>query len=94
MEGLPGFPVAAMLRQTVEELAALLQPECDAVELAALPQLDARRFFEPAEMALGAFQPGKESAPLSATACLSACSWSESDGANRGYSPSRRLCRK
>jgi amidase len=62
---LPGFPVASMLRQTVEELAALLKPECQAVEMAPLPALDARKFFEPAEMALGAFQPGKESAPLS-----------------------------
>jgi amidase len=62
---LPGFPVAAMLRETVEEVAALLEPECQAVDVAALPMVDTQRFFEPAKMALGAFQPGKQSASLS-----------------------------
>jgi amidase len=61
---LPGLPVASALSNTVEELAALLGSMCEAVEVAALPALDATRYFEPAQMALGAFQPGKQSAPL------------------------------
>lgn len=61
---LPGFPLARTLRTAVEKLAALLGPLCEAVEMPAVPALDANRFFEPAQMALGAFQPGKESPPL------------------------------
>jgi amidase len=61
---LPGFPVATTLRTVVEELAALLGPTCELVDTPALPPIDAEVLFEPAQLALGAVQPGQSSQPL------------------------------
>ena len=61
---LPGFPLAGVLRDTVEALGSLLGPMCDVVEMAPLPPIDAGQFFEPAQLALSAFQPGTASPSL------------------------------
>jgi amidase len=61
---LSSFPVAAALGQAVQEMAALLSPFCQAVEMPTLPAIDATRFFEPAQMALSGLGPGEVSPPL------------------------------
>lgn len=63
----PGFPVAADLREAVEELAKQLTPLCAVVEKAALPQVDFNQELASAGaligMMTGAFQPDEQEPP-------------------------------
>jgi len=63
----PGFPVAADMRDAVEELAQQLKPLCAAVEEATLPEVDFNQELlsagELIGMAVGAFQPEANEPP-------------------------------
>jgi len=63
----PGFPIAAAIRDAVEELAKQLTPLCAAVEEATLPQLDFNQELASAGaligMMTGAFQPEEQERP-------------------------------
>jgi len=64
----PGFPVAAEIREAVEELAQQLGPLCTAVEEATLPQVDFNQELASAGaligMITGAFQPEEQERPI------------------------------
>jgi len=72
----PGFPVAADIRDAVEELARQLSPLCEVVEEAALPQLDFNQEGASAGaligMMTGAFQPGEQERPATLAQYLEA----------------------
>ena len=72
----PGFPVAADVRDAVEELAKQLQPLCAAVEEATLPELDFNQELASAGeligMAIGAFQPEEPERPTTLAQYLEA----------------------
>jgi len=63
----PGFPVAADIRHTIEELAQQLNPLCAVVEEATLPALDFYQELSSAGaligMMIGAVQPDNDAAP-------------------------------
>ena len=63
----PGFPVAAALREAVEDLAERLSPLCVAVEEAELPQVDFHQELASAGaligMMTGAFEPNEQEQP-------------------------------
>ncbi|MES2179921.1 MAG: amidase family protein [Gemmatimonadota bacterium] len=60
------FPVSDAIRAVIVELARLLAPQCAAVDEVALPSIDGAALFEPAQLALGAFQPGQTAPSLAA----------------------------
>jgi amidase len=72
----PGFPVAADIRDAVEELARQLSPLCEVVEEAALPQLDFNQEGASAGaligMMTGAFQPEEQERPTTLAQYLEA----------------------
>src|SRR5712691_8184752 len=72
----PCFPVAADIRDAVEELARLLSPLCEVVEEAALPQLDFNQEGASAGaligMMTGAFQPEEQERPTTLAQYLEA----------------------
>jgi amidase len=72
----PGFPVAADIRDAVEELARQLTALCPAVEEAALPELDFNRELlragELIGMAIGAFRPKANERPTTLAQYLEA----------------------
>ncbi|HZR41666.1 MAG TPA: amidase [Ktedonobacteraceae bacterium] len=72
----PGFPVAAEIRAAIEELSRQLSPLCEAVEEAALPQLDFNQEAASAGtligMILGAFQPERQEQPTTLAQYLQA----------------------
>jgi amidase len=72
----PGLPVAAEIRNAVEELAKQLSPICAAVEEAALPQVDFNQELMNAGaligMMVGAFQPEEQERPATLAQYLEA----------------------
>jgi len=72
----PGFPVAAAVRDAVEELARALSPLCAAVEEAALPELDFNQELMSAGgligMMTGAFQTEGDEGPVTLAQYLEA----------------------
>jgi amidase len=72
----PGLPVAAEIRDAVEELAKQLSPMCAAVEEATLPQLDFNQELMNAGaligMMVGAFQPEEQERPATLAQYLEA----------------------
>ncbi len=72
----PGLPVAAGIRQAIEELARQLQPLSAAVEEATLPALDFNQDLASAGeligMVLGAFQPEENQPPATLAQYLAA----------------------
>jgi amidase len=72
----PGLPVAAEIRNAVEELATQLSPICAAVEEAALPQVDFNQELMNAGaligMMVGAFQPEEQERPTTLAQYLEA----------------------
>ncbi len=72
----PGFPVAASIRDAVEALARRLAPFCAVVEEAPLPDLDFAQEGASAgaliEMMLGAFQPEDQQQPSTLAGYLEA----------------------
>jgi amidase len=72
----PGLPVAAEIRDAVEELAKQLRPLCAAVEEAALPQVDFNQELPRAGaligMIIGAFQPEEQEQPATLAQYLEA----------------------
>jgi amidase len=71
-----GIPVAAEVREAIEELAARLDPLCAAVEEAALPPLDFGQDLASAGeligMMTGVFQPGETEQPITLARYLEA----------------------
>lgn len=72
----PGFPVAAEIRDAVEEMARHLPPVCAAVEAATLPALEFNEELSSAGaligMATGAFQPEGQERPTTLAQYLEA----------------------
>ncbi len=72
----PGFPVAASIRNALEELARQLQPLCAAVDQAPLPNLDFMQELSSAGelsgMTTGAFQSGEQDRPTTLAHYLTA----------------------
>src|SRR6266852_5922538 len=72
----PGLPVAAEIRDPVEELAKQLSPMCAAVEEATLPQVDFNQELMNAGaligMMVGAFQPEEQERPATLAQYLEA----------------------
>jgi len=72
----PGLPVAAEIRDAVEELAKQLRPLCAVVEEATLPQVDFNHDLMSAGaligMMIGAFQPEEQEQPVTLAQYLEA----------------------
>jgi amidase len=75
----PGLPVAAEIRDAVEELAKQLRPLCATVEEAALPQVDFSQELPRAGaligMITGSFQPEEQEQPATLAQYLEALDW-------------------